>query len=354
MTKPRFPSLSLDPTLGTGEQRSIKKIGIVTADLFGPIRNGGVGTAYAALAELLAGDGHEVTIIFANRHSDDEGIFHLWQEQYKEKGITLLSLREPTNILENLFPTRRSHAVYEMLKEMDFDLVHFPDLYGLGYFSQLAKRQGLAFQNTVFCVILNGPQEWSFSTNAQLPHDLNVVQMFYFERKSVEWADVLVSPSNYGLDWALEQGWKLPSNTYVEQYVMPTSARVPFVGRKKNPTEIVFFGRLETRKGLEVFCSAIEQLPRESLRGRQITFLGRYGMVNGQAAETYLKNRLSKWKIEFSIIPDLNQEGAVEYLRSTHPLVVTPSRSETWALPSWSASKWAFLLSPQKYQRLQN
>ncbi len=322
-----FPSLTLDPALGRTAKK--KRIAIVTADLLGPIKNGGVGTAYSALGELLAEAGHDVTIVFANTQSDEEGAFHLWQKRYKQKNITLVNLKEPSIKLDNLFPARRSYAVYEMMRELEFDIIHFPDLYGLGYFCQLAKRQGLAFRHTIFCVIFNGPQAWSFSTNAQLPHNIDQVQLFHFERKSVEWADVLVSPSQYGLRWAVEQGWKLPQNAYVEQYVMPSSARIPYRGSRKEFTEIVFFGRLETRKGLELFCSAVERLPRALLKKIKITFLGRYGFVQRQPADEYLKQRLRRWGIAYEVIEDFNQEEALEYLRNTQPLVVIPSKSET-------------------------
>ena len=41
-----------------------RRVCIMAPDISGPIRNGGVGTAYGHLAELVAGCGHEVTILF--------------------------------------------------------------------------------------------------------------------------------------------------------------------------------------------------------------------------------------------------------------------------------------------------
>lgn len=319
----------MDPYLGSGAQKPQKRIAIVTPDLMGPIRNGGVGTAYSALAELLADEGHDVTIIFANGISDDDSAFHLWQKRYKKKNITLLSLREPKVRLEHLYPARLSYAVFEMMKGRHFDIVHFADMYGLGYFCQLAKRQGLEFQSTLFCVILNGPQAWSLSANAQLPEDLDTLQTFYFEKKSVEWADVLVSPSQYALHWAQSEGWALPQKSFSEQYVMPTSAKTLYKGSRKALREIVFFGRLETRKGLELFCSAIERLPSRVLQNVKVTFLGRYGLVGGKSAKAFLNTCRKAWKCESEVIFDFNQEEALAYLRDTAPLVVIPSKAET-------------------------
>ena len=38
---------------------------IVTCDTVGPIRNGGIGTAYYSLARMLAAAGHRVTVLYA-------------------------------------------------------------------------------------------------------------------------------------------------------------------------------------------------------------------------------------------------------------------------------------------------
>lgn len=45
----------------------------------------------------------------------------------------------------------------------------------------------------------------------------------------------------------------------------------------ENINEIVFFGRLETRKGLELFADALDRLAvtRPEFAGTKITFLGR-------------------------------------------------------------------------------
>jgi glycosyltransferase involved in cell wall biosynthesis len=46
---------------------------------------------------------------------------------------------------------------------------------------------------------------------------------------------------------------------------------------KDNILELVFFGRLETRKGLELFADALDRLAvtRPEFAGIKITFLGR-------------------------------------------------------------------------------
>src|ERR1700683_4463964 len=148
-----IPKMGLmgDDLIPRGQCRSVA---IVTTDIKGPIKNGGVGTAYATLAEKLAQDGHDVTIFFASRFSAYDEHFHLYQKAYSEKGIKLLSIPEPPFKLEGLPPARISFAAYLYLKDKSFDIIHFPDMHGIGYFSLLAKKSGAAFNNTVICVIM--------------------------------------------------------------------------------------------------------------------------------------------------------------------------------------------------------
>jgi len=98
----------------------------------------------------------------------------------------------------------------------------------------------------------------------------------YSERLSVKCADVLWSPSRYLIEWAERSWFRISENTFVQQYCLP-SQRLSESGEGPSDfllltmasvrlrKEIVFFGRLEERKGLRLFCNAIHRL-REELR----------------------------------------------------------------------------------------
>src|SRR5262249_46072490 len=84
------------------------------------------------------------------------------------------------------------------------------------------------------------------------------------------------------------------------------------------------------RKGLDVFCKAIELMPHGSLRGKKVVLLGRNGTVQGKDARHYLKRATAKWKCDFERINDLGQEEALDYLRTHDAIAVIPSQSETF------------------------
>jgi glycosyltransferase involved in cell wall biosynthesis len=322
-----FPSLKND--FSPSGKGILKKIAIVTSDITGPIRNGGVGTAYAHLARALTKAGHEVTIVFAGQYLPIESSFDSWQEYYWLEKIKLISLPEPDMKLEGFDPARISYATYLFLKENQFDIIHFPDMHGLGFYSLQAKKMGLAFENSTLCVILHGPTLWHKQGNKELLSTLKDLQYDYFERKSVEFADVLVCPSQYGLQWALDAGWTLPRRSYVEQYLFPKLDLERYENTGAKFKEIVFFGRLETRKGIELFCDALELLPVGLLKDKTITFLGVEGVIQYGPAAEYFKKRSKKWKFKTKFIHDFGRNEALDYLRSTASLVVLSSRAET-------------------------
>jgi hypothetical protein len=65
--------------------------------------------------------------------------------------------------------------VREFLQENPFDIVHFHDYLGIGYYSLLAKRQGWAFQDTTFVVGLHGPSSWANHLSKRYPESVRVV-----------------------------------------------------------------------------------------------------------------------------------------------------------------------------------
>src|SRR4030095_262322 len=98
--------------------------------------------------------------------------------------------------------------------------------------------------------------------------------------------DVLLSPSRYMIEWAREKGIRLPEKTQLTPYVWSemreSEVRTSF---HVDNDHLIFFGRLETRKGCHIFCDAIRQLGED--HGdvpRKISFLGKCATVRGRSA----------------------------------------------------------------------
>src|SRR3954451_19411225 len=72
------------------------RIAIVTPDILGPVRNGGVGTAYWEIATALSRAGHGVTVFFIPSTDTLVDDFDRWQHHYLNHGIALFPGKIPS------------------------------------------------------------------------------------------------------------------------------------------------------------------------------------------------------------------------------------------------------------------
>jgi GT2 family glycosyltransferase/glycosyltransferase involved in cell wall biosynthesis len=313
---------------------------LCTTDFVGPIRNGGIGTAYHAMAMALRDAGHKVTVLYGLGDWCERGSIDEWILHYKREGIDLVPVppsRQPLAV--STLYLRFSYEVYLWLADQEqsgrrFDVIHMHEWRGLGFYSVLAKRQGLNFGQTVLCVGTHSPEMWHQSGMKQHPGALEDLLADFLERTSVRYADVVISPSRYMLDWMREQGWKLPADALVRQNLLThyRSAEQLSALQQGAVREIVFFGRLETRKGLPLFCDALDQLCADAAFVKSnvfsVTFLGKKASIEGVGSGEYLNRRGKSWPFKWKIVDHLDHAGALDYLRQGERMTVMPSLLE--------------------------
>jgi glycosyltransferase involved in cell wall biosynthesis len=330
-----FPGLPVSGR-SSGADR-VLNICIVTPDIVGPIRNGGIGTAYKYVADTLSAAGHKVTILYSLGTYSENGPIEKWVDEYARKGIRFIPMPTPDVPAETGVLSRTAsmaYGVYEWLKRRTFDLVHVSEWRGTGYYCLLAKHLGLAFQDTVFCVKCSSPLLWNKQGNHELFNDYSELIVSYMERRSVELADVVVSGSLHLLRWMAAHGYRLPAGRcFVQPNIMPpVDLRDELDGpsvhgsRNADVREVAFFGRLEMRKGLHVFCNAIGRLSRKGIHPQKVTFLGKRSKKMDSA--DYIARQAADWSCSWEIIDGLSQPEAIAYLRSPGRLAVIPSLLE--------------------------
>lgn len=310
----------------------MSKICIVTPDLLGPVKNGGIGTSCYFLAKKLAELGYQVSVLFTQPASHDSS--KSWMKKYESFGVSVSILNEWVNAssAEELRPDidalKISYWVYSWLREYDFDIVFFMEWKGNGFFSLQAKFAGVSFLNTSLVVQLHSPSIWHAANNASLLELSEKELMTHFiERKSIALADCLVSPSHYMLNWLIDHNFA----TKGENFVIPNLIDKPILTEKSadcKVVEIVFFGRLEYRKGLKQFCDAIDLLSESEYLQLSVTFLGKFAFIDDTHSGLYISNRMSKWRFPVSIKPKMDQEEAIAYLKEGGRLAVMPSISD--------------------------
>lgn len=242
-------------------------------------------------------------------------------------------------------------------RDGEFDVVHFPDNTGIGFFSALGRYEGLALQNTQIIVGLHGADvEWAAMLNKRYPIDKYAVELGAFERRTAEMADAVVAPSDYILEYVRTRGWAVPKDSFVIPNVVrlptlpPTRTLTPAQVRYgvgddniiQPITELVFFGRLEERKGTKMLVSALESLYSDPASAkamsaiRKITFLGRDqpDIRTRTEASTLIRGALDGIRqhtnatFEYEFLKTLDRDEALEYLRPSHRLALLPSLAD--------------------------
>lgn len=315
------------PPPGPRESSRPARVCIGTSDLAGPVRNGGVGTACTLLAEALADAGHDVTILYVGPF--EAGDASHWREHYRARRITF-DVPGPSPVpLGNTIHARASYLAYDWLKgQPAFDVIHFPEINGVGFYTLQARRLGLAFHQAYIYVVLHSPTLWHRTENREHIDREEDLVLDFIERESVAWADALVSPSRYLLSWAARWGFRFPRDVYVQPYLSPTGTRQP-VSEAQPVTDLVFFGRLESRKGLELYCDALDILAsRGALQGRTLTFLGKIGRVGLEDGASYIRRRTERFDVPVRLETSLGRAEALEYLRTRSALAVMPSLAD--------------------------
>ena len=336
MTTP-FPTLDTDLADPPDEPAAApKRICIATADVPGPARNGGIGTAFHHAARLLAEWGHEVVIAYVNRKAADTSLMAEIRARYAGLGVTFepVAPRRHTAATPLTKVSAPTWALLDWLRAHDrpFDLVHVSECRGLGYGPLLAKSLGLAFGSTHFVVKGSSPTLWLMEGNAQLLSEGRDLGWVFMERRSIELADTVVCGSAHLLEWMRDAGYALPARAFVWPNVFPApdtgpAAAAARAARDGAPLdEVVFFGRLEPRKGTVLFVDAIDRLVRQGRAPARVTFLGM--PVAFFDALQCIRDAARDWPIEVGIHTELGTEEAVAYLSRPGRLAVIPSLLE--------------------------
>lgn len=313
------------------------RVCFATLALVGPIKNGGIATAVSALALALVEDGHRVTVLYLHGKGVQDKTFAHWERHYRGRGVELVALPEAKMTLSPSAPSKYvgiSYRAFLWLRDRqdELDVVHFHEWHGAGYYSALAKHQGLAFARTQLWTTVHCPSLFYLKGSSGALTSPNNFASDFLERQQVLYSDVVVSPSAYMLRWVQSRGWRLPPHVFVEQNLV--SERVMELARKAGRQdgagdrrharveELVFFARIEVLKGVHEFCAALDLLAADVRAGRlrsfAVTFLGN-GNLPGQSADEFVEKRRKEgeWPFGVKVITTYQQAEAVSYLTAS-------------------------------------
>jgi O-antigen biosynthesis protein len=303
------------------------KICLVSNEILGAHKNGGVGTATSQLAVLLGKRGYCVTLFYVGSTSLDRS--DPWVVFYRTANvrITHFPMTEAT-----IYPRfmKQPCEIYQQLRDQDFDVILFQEWMALGHGCVTAKKCGLAFQQTVLATIAHASTPWILEANRCFPKTPETLALSYLEQRALEQSDALVSPSHYLVNWMRLAGWNLPGATDVIPYYMQAHDLLGVGVHLENRAtvtrtrHIIFFGRLEERKGINLFLQSLASEALASYR-LKLTFLGKPATKSiKEIRESVSINRPDLLE-ELEFRPDFSSDQAQTYLAAHDCVAVVPS-----------------------------
>jgi glycosyltransferase involved in cell wall biosynthesis len=311
---------------------SSRRITLVSSQLLGFETGGGVGAATTFLAIALARMGHQVAVLYAKERlphpMEDE-----WRGRYDREGVGIRFLTTPDVPVEPAY-FGRTRAVERALGADPPEVVIAHEYGAPAYIALRLRQVGLAYQDTLFVTYCHGTGRWAKTIVGNPRLSPEMLAYARLEQAAAELSDVVVSPSAYLVEWMRGQGWQLPDTRVVPLVTRSTATGEALPGavdvNGDRPVErVVFFGRLEKRKGVEPFVSGLNAVSPELLQGVELEFLGGPSKnLKPEAVAALISEPARRALRQVSFETDLDQRGALSRLARPGTLAVIPSLAE--------------------------
>lgn len=320
---------------------SIKKqtgVAIVTPDAVGPVKNGGIGTACLQYGLSLVKENIPTSIIYTGSGITDFNTYQTYIRFYLDNfniNFILLPKIQPDYPVYNCY----EYSIISMLVS-DFLHLHlykhivFQDWFGNGFWSIREKKLGRKFLNSHLSVMCHSCTEWQHEGMKMIPNDIQQFdRLRWMEKESISNADTVICTSNHMIDW-------LTNHNYIKDHNNTVLLRTPYystINRKKQrkhrsrqkSIHLAFFGRLEKRKGLDIFIESILCLNKEIFNNIEaISFLGKHSIVDGISSEVLLNkfaSTINNKNLKINIHNEMDHEDAINYLLDNNCIVIMPS-----------------------------
>jgi len=246
---------------------------------YAPFQGAGIGTYVSQMARAYVAAGHEVHVITEPhpRLASDGPRVRPGVEHHAvdiESGVAAMdgfgagAMRHSTAAHELLSRLHAAHA---------FDYIEFPDYGGEGFVALAARRTTGAYAGAAMAVRLHTPLQDCMELNAETWLDREQAYSIAIERAAMRGADALISPCTSLLERVRRRAGedlcpdRIPG--FVVHYPFDLSALEAELGAATPeacdvPT-VLYFGRIERRKGVHLLVEAGQRLLDE---GREVRF----------------------------------------------------------------------------------
>lgn len=302
-----------------------KDILIITSGLIHLVQSGGIKTAFTNLINLLNKESKNFDILMSGIgiYNKDIDLPKFFRENYNASFNTLnFSDKNKYYGPMNLF---RSYKVLQyILQNNNYNTIIFHDYQGVGFYSMIARRNGL-LSSRIICYC-HGNHYLSFKFGNKILQNDDYFTS-YMERKSVEYADDVVFVSDFNKSFYEKFG----SNN-VNSHIIPNYSIIHKNLQNKisiDKTKICFVSRVDLLKGIDLF---IEFIIKKHNDLKEIHIIGNEVNINGIMSFSYINKKIGFLKNKLYFKPNFSSLEWIEYVKHNKLLVIYPSKGETSSL----------------------
>ncbi len=307
------------------------KVCLVSAEL-APFIPGGAGTYAFEMSRALRDAGVEVHLLTFPR----EGLERAGERGLRGVRIHTIGQKRGAAAypVYNCRPLRHSMGVYEALRPLHdrerFDAIEFPDFGGEPYFSMRARRVFGCFDDTILAIRCHTPIAVcrQFQGDARLNRSDAILE--HMERFCLQEADVISAPSRAVLDEIAGLWGELRASCRdAPVFANPMGALESARAAADAESEIVFSGRLEWLKGVDLLVGAAQALLDDGVDAR-FRLIGRdtTNAPTGSSVRRLLRGSIDKrWRERIRFDRPMPRDELLGVIASAS-VVVAPSRYE--------------------------
>jgi glycosyltransferase involved in cell wall biosynthesis len=286
-----------------------RRVSVVTSELLGLPGTGGPGTADSLLALALARNGHEVELLIAPGR-DISGLSPEWQQTYAAANVRLRPLQDDGSV----------HPAFLAPS------AHVYDWRALAYAALRSRQLGRSLTDTAFVVYSHGPARVFASAARKVPDTVARFGEEVAQRASFELADVVVSPSQWLVEWLGAHHWPQRPVQVIQNLLESTALGQPVerVANHSTIRRLAFFGQLREGKGIRVFLESLRLLGPQLLDGVELVFLGH----TRTWTEAQIRAELRDLPVSIRLEAQLERTAAIAELKRPGTLAVMPSLLE--------------------------
>jgi len=321
----------LDKELKSTKKTSTRVL-FITAGLKGPTAGGGIATTFHSMISTISSEQNiSSSILYVAHPYYSKGTYEDWKNYYeKECNSDFLVIDTKKKHYGSQEMTRSFEIMKYLIKyELEYDTVVFHDFGGLAYFSLLMKKHKLHFKNTKLIISAHGNNTLSSFYGRKKVKTWNEKAVMFMERSAIELAEEITTPSEYYKNW-LQRNFNARNVFHMPNIILngESSENTLKISFEKERSLLVFYGRFERLKGIDIFINSLLQLELEE-KVYNVLFAGNSTKIDGVDSVEYIKKHLGNYNGETQFLLNCKSEDLYEYVKRNKGLCVFPTLGET-------------------------